>query len=378
MQLEIKEKLQILKSISEIPNNSSIAIYGNGIIGKAFKNLIEKERKDIKINFFINSNNRGETDNLEVVLFSDIETKLNSLDIIIICSSHWNEIENSMLKINIKSLIISNEIIYNISELNNLGSFRFNQTETSNIKKRLEKLFPYIHHDSLKIYKMLIELRLSENESDFFNYFRHENSFFSKQYLDNIVLRDNSVIIEGGVEDGTDSVNFYNTFNNIILKIYGFEPFIETFDNSKNNSFLIKNGMEVYPWALWNRNENLSFIKNDSSSVSSCINRNENISNDLKHATNVKGITIDKFIEEKNITKVSFIKLDIEGAEFEALEGAKKTIQNHKPQLAICIYHKKEHLFEIPELLLNYYPGYTFRIGLHSPTFIDTVLYAFP
>jgi len=59
-----------------------------------------------------------------------------------------------------------------------------------------------------------------------------------------------------------------------------------------------------------------------------------------KGSVYVNCITIDDFVEEKQIYKVDFIKMDIEGAEEEALLGAKHTILKHKPKLAICIYHK--------------------------------------
>ena len=40
--------------------------------------------------------------------------------------------------------------------------------------------------------------------------------------------------------------------------------------------------------------------------------------------------------------------MDIEGAELDALNGAKATIRKHLPKLAVCLYHVQEHLWEIP------------------------------
>jgi len=378
MNLISKVNRNILYSISQLTQNSKIAIYGNGMIGRGFKSFIETNRIDITITCFINTFKAGKTDNLEVILLSELDKKRDFIDMVIVCSSNWNEIEDDLIGLGIDFCTISNELIYNISELKGLGTFRFPANEIISVKNRLENLFPSFDKVNIKDFKMLMDLRLTEDETEIFSFFKNVQQRFRHSYIDNINLNNRSIIIEGGVEDGTDSVNFYNSFKEANLKIYGFEPFIEVFNGSPNNSFLLEKGIKVYPWALWNKNEDLSFIKNDLSSVSSCINRNETSTNSTKNKCIVRGITIDSFVEEYNIDTVSLIKLDIEGAEVEALQGAAITINKHKPQLAISIYHKKEHLFEIPELLLSINPKYKFKLGLYSPTFIDSVLYAIP
>ncbi len=47
----------------------------------------------------------------------------------------------------------------------------------------------------------------------------------------------------------------------------------------------------------------------------------------------------------------TYIKMDIEGAEIEAIKGARNIINEHKPELAISVYHKIEHLWNVPLLL---------------------------
>ncbi|WP_060481435.1 FkbM family methyltransferase [Pseudomonas sp. NBRC 111119] len=72
----------------------------------------------------------------------------------------------------------------------------------------------------------------------------------------------------------------------------------------------------------------------------------------------------------------NFIKMDIEGEEPAALRGAQCLLRTHKPHLAISIYHRAEHLWEIAEQLQGFELGYRFYLRCHSPSTFDTVLYA--
>ncbi len=67
--------------------------------------------------------------------------------------------------------------------------------------------------------------------------------------------------------------------------------------------------------------------------------------------------------------------MDIEGAEIEALKGASEIIKEHRPALAISIYHKPSDLWEIPLLIYNLNPGYSFFLSQHAPILTETVLY---
>lgn len=81
---------------------------------------------------------------------------------------------------------------------------------------------------------------------------------------------------------------------------------------------------------------------------------------------------LDNLVKEK----VTFIKLDIEGAEKEALEGAAGIIRRDRPRLAVCIYHKPEDILAIPEIILRMREDYRFYLRQYSIGFAETVLYA--
>ena len=73
---------------------------------------------------------------------------------------------------------------------------------------------------------------------------------------------------------------------------------------------------------------------------------------------------------------VTFIKMDIEGAEPLALRGAEQIIRMQTPKLAICTYHKAEHLWEIPAMILQLNPAYKIYFRHHDKDEMETVCYA--
>ncbi|THF65689.1 FkbM family methyltransferase [Pseudothauera nasutitermitis] len=75
---------------------------------------------------------------------------------------------------------------------------------------------------------------------------------------------------------------------------------------------------------------------------------------------------------------VSIIKMDIEGAERQALRGARALIRENRPALLISVYHRRDDLFEIPGLIDEIVPGYRYYLRLFSDDFTELVLLAVP
>ena len=73
---------------------------------------------------------------------------------------------------------------------------------------------------------------------------------------------------------------------------------------------------------------------------------------------------------------VGFIKMDIEGAEFDALHGAESVIVRDKPLLAISVYHRTGDMLAIMDYLHELVPEYRFWLRHYSIGVADTVLYA--
>ena len=91
---------------------------------------------------------------------------------------------------------------------------------------------------------------------------------------------------------------------------------------------------------------------------------------------NYEAVSIDAFIKCNNIDRLDYIKMDIEGAELEALVGATESIKKFQPKLAISCYHKDSHLWEIPDLILKINPSYKIYFEQHLPIDCDALIYA--
>ncbi len=190
-----------------------------------------------------------------------------------------------------------------------------------------------------------------------------------KQYdVKNIFeVKEDATIFDIGAWKG-DTAYFFSKKCSNKARIYAFEPDDYAFqilekikEKYKLNNVITKNIL------LSNAEKEIDFI--------SMI---ENTPTIKKNA-----ITIDKFVEENNIEKIDYIKMDVEGAEKNILEGAIKTIKKFKPSLAIAIYHGgklfMEDFYNIPIFIKNVInEDYEYYIRTFSPWGGETILFCKP
>jgi FkbM family methyltransferase len=368
----------ILYSLGQIPRGCRVALYGSGIISSLFRAVLAAERKDVSVSCLINTFSGGIKDGMTVVRVDDLPARSNQYDLIIVTSTIWNEIEDELVKRKYDHFVLSNMLIHSLyNSLSVLGGFCFERSNRDDASFRLKAVLGFFDHEEDKeAYRILMNMRLGVDENESMDFFKRSYDKHRKIYLEHLDRKRGGVIIEGGVANGADSVSFFEYFEGCgPVSIYGFEPFVDEFNKSPHRTFLEKKGMRLFAEALWNRNEELFFNVDTTSPGASSILRGDLPS---ERRLRVRGVTIDSFVEEHRLGSVDLIKLDIEGAELEALIGARDTIRRFKPQLALSLYHKREHLYEIPEYCLNIHRDYRLKLGFYSPTFLDTVLYAIP
>lgn len=102
-------------------------------------------------------------------------------------------------------------------------------------------------------------------------------------------------------------------------------------------------------------------------------NRNSSIFGKKKQIT-VNSVTVDSLLDGDN---VDYIKIDVEGAEREALRGAKETIEKFAPDLLVSLYHRYDDFFDLINIVHDLCPGH--RLYIRRPEYLppwDTSLYA--
>ena len=173
-----------------------------------------------------------------------------------------------------------------------------------------------------------------------------------------------------------NSIIFKSKFKNL-KKLFAFEVIYDKMKHPLLDSILQKiQEIKMINKVLWDGKETLEFDINHDGLGGSSITK----ANQRKNATKkqVESISIDEFMEENKIEKLDFIKLDIEGAELNTLKGGINSIKKHRPQIAVAIYHKNEHLTDIPLYLKEQLDDYVFKIEHYSPCDWETVVYALP
>lgn len=154
-------------------------------------------------------------------------------------------------------------------------------------------------------------------------------------------------------------------------KVYSFEPTKNIFQiverNIKRNNL---NGIiKVFNCGVWNENTCLDFRISNNIEANAC-----NSIVDVGGKEKIKVKKIDSFVKEENIIKIDFIKMDIEGAELNALNGASETICTYKPKLAICVYHNSDDLVQIPLYISSLVPEYKFYLSQKNS--YETIVFA--
>ena len=193
--------------------------------------------------------------------------------------------------------------------------------------------------------------------------------FGLKQYnIKNIFeVKNDAVVFDIGAFKG-DTAYFFSKKCSNKARIYAFEPdennykvLLKIKDKYKLNNVIASNIL------FSNSEAEINFLPMD-------LNR---------PAVKMKSTTIDKFVEENNIEKIDYIKMDVEGAEKNILEGSIKTIKKFKPSLAIAIYHGgklfMEDFYNIPIFIKNVInEDYEYYIRTFHPAGLETILFCKP
>ena len=155
-----------------------------------------------------------------------------------------------------------------------------------------------------------------------------------------------ATVIDGGSYDGGTCMRFVERG----FKVYGFEPDKNIFGHAaqiaKEKNFVMEN------LGLGSHKHTATYLP--------LMNGATHL--DAQGSETAQIITLDEYVREKNLPRVDFIKLDVEGAELDALRGAITAIARFKPILAICVYHKWDDFWTLMNFVKALNPAYEFAL----------------
>jgi FkbM family methyltransferase len=185
--------------------------------------------------------------------------------------------------------------------------------------------------------------------------FIREDQYFEK-FLN---LAKNTVFVDGGGYDGKTTEKFINLFPDY-KDIYYFEPSRKLLNQSKK---LLGHNHKIHFFekGLWSGSKVLFF--DDTLGSASKLSPKGNLK--------IETVALDEVIN----SRVDFIKLDIEGAEYEALKGAEGLIKKYNPAMAVCVYHNQEDFIRIPELIMSYNSKYKIYLRHYTQGVYETIMY---
>ena len=182
-----------------------------------------------------------------------------------------------------------------------------------------------------------------------------ETTFSHYFDLDVIKCDNNEVFVDCGCFVGDTVLSYIKQYGNRYKKIYSYEL-------SRKNYEIAQKSLEGIERVVL-RNAGVS----DTNGIIKMLDASHiaaGSANRIHSSGNATGevVRIDDDIDEN----VTFIKMDVEGAEVDALNGARNQIQKNKPKLAISLYHKYTDLLEIPVLIKQMVPEYKLYLRNNS------------
>lgn len=233
---------------------------------------------------------------------------------------------------------------------------------------------------SKKIYQMIINSGQYDHEWDSYELAAYSQIkdmyWYSEDYWQTYPFKkdqagEKATVIDCGAYIGDSIEQICGSIPQNDIYYYAFEPFEENALAIKKNERYrqIVKELTVYQYGVGGKDAECTFQLPDSGDLEGGRFIEDG------HGQNEQCLQIRRLDSlGLDIKGQLYIKMDIEGSELEALKGAEQLIKKQKPYLAVCLYHRKNDLLDIPAYLAELMPDYKFylRGGYH------TILWAVP
>jgi len=345
-----------LENLAEIEKDSRIYIYGKGSFGQSFLRSLEIFRPDILVEGFIDSFNAGDLLGLPIIKADQFNISESDYDYVVICSEFffWSEIVSKVKEIGVKNYFVNLYWDFDVFGDKSLEKYNQYQCSVPEVRAILSDT------DSQLLWDVIADAMCKQNVRPILEYWDNANR--KNNYHKYINLKNGDIVINGGAAFG-DETNKFSTMVGVSGKVFAFDPNIITNEDDSKNVINV-------PKVLWNKTARVLFQYDTSRSMI--------VDSDNETESCVEAVTLKDFLESATLGSLDLLKLDVEGVELDILINAEKTIKKYRPILAISVYHKLEHFFEIPLFLNDMLSNYHFYLDCFSPFSIDTVIFAVP
>lgn len=200
---------------------------------------------------------------------------------------------------------------------------------------------------SRKIYMNVLNFKVSGKTE----YLFHCQTEKEEAYKNCLTINQNEIFMDLGAYDGDTVREFLTACDGKYRKIYALEA------DEKNFKKLIANTadidrLEAFNLAAWDKKETLAFEKKKG--------RNSKLS--AAGTISIQSDSVDNILSGREIT---VLKMDIEGSEERALDGAAQTIKKYAPKLYVCGYHRNSDMFALPIKIHSLNSEYKIRFRHH-------------
>lgn len=354
---KVKKEKDFGITINKLRSSKTLGIWGTGLAGTM---IYEQLRNlGIEVQFFLdNDKNKIGTAlyGIEVRRITDIPSD----SLVIIAANVMYHIHEQLKASSIDYIYIDPVWFHFLDKNSDVPNvYRINQEHIDDVYNMLEDDMSRKVLRNVLLHRAVHDISLIWEVYDEHQYFAND-----------VVKKAEGCFVDGGAFQGDTLKTFLMQIESSNYRYFAFEA-----DN--HNYELLRNYcrehmlQSVYPinLAMWSRKECLYFESNDvTGDVSGKVIENKKSGSVVE----IMADSIDNVLPEENI---NFIKMDIEGAEINALNGARASIVKCKPILAISAYHELEHLWEIPILIKEINKDYKIYFRHHMWNMADTVCY---
>ena len=330
-------------------------IFGAGRLGEKIFELFQS--KGIIVDGFIDNAKKGQTLKGQKV-FSLNEVKKTNTNIIIASINYLFDIEKQLSNNMFDSLIPFDVLGYVYPELQSFNqAFWGIREDFIKHREKYEKVRELLDDD---ISRTVLDALVAYRKELDIKVYQKPFALSNKQYFEEFLPK-NKVFVDGGSFDGQNVID-YREFVPNYKHIYAFEP-------DKDSMLVVKNKLKDYsnvtylPYGISQKEEVLRF--NPCADSGSCF--------DSTGSIECKCVALDDIVKEDS----AYIKLDIEGAELDAIKGATRLIRNGS-LLAVSVYHKPQDIWQIILYINEINPNYVYKLRHYTSSVFETVLYAIP